>query len=154
MAECVDCAKKLGFFKPAMDEGRCYECDLTYTAKQELLDPNSMASLKQKIRAKIDAILLTTETAPQMTITRRVGLVTASGSSGLLGFKNGKDAMRDATASVLFDLKAEAHSVGANAVLGVTIQYLAISATQIAALGVNSTVVIVAGTAVEVDGLT
>jgi uncharacterized protein YbjQ (UPF0145 family) len=119
--------------------------------------------LDEKTRQKsseIRAILLTTETAPNLNITKRIEIVTAECALGMNMFKDlfagvrdivggrskaVQDTMRDARRAALYELKKEAHEVGANAVVGVDLDYVELSAS-------GSMVMLVAsGTAVVID---
>jgi len=109
---------------------------------------------------KIEAILLTTETAPNLNITKRIEIVTAECAFGMNIFKDlfagvrdivgGRSeavqkTMRDSRKTVLYELKKEAYEVGANAVVGVDLDYVEMSS-------VGSMVMLVAsGTAVMIE---
>lgn len=108
----------------------------------------------------IEAIVLTTETAPNLKITKRIEIVTAECAFGMNIFKDlfagvrdvvggrskaVQDTMRESRRVALHELKKEAHAVGANAVVGVDLDYVELSAA-------GSMVVLVAsGTAVVID---
>jgi uncharacterized protein YbjQ (UPF0145 family) len=77
----------------------------------------------------IEAIVLTTETAPNLNITKRIEIVTAEVAFGMNVFKDlfagirdivgGRSeavqaTMRDSRKTALYELKKEAHAVGAN----------------------------------------
>lgn len=109
--------------------------------------------------AAIEAILLTTETAINLNITRRIEIVTAECALGMHIFKDlfagvrdivgGRSeavqkTMRDARKTALFELKREAYLVGANAVVGVDLDYTEISANS------NMIMLVASGTAVIV----
>ena len=118
-------------------------------------------AIAAKREANIEAILLTTETAPNLPITERIEIVTAECAFGMNIFKDlfagvrdvigGRSeavqkTMRDARRTALYELKREAHAVGANAVVGVDLDYVELSAA-------GSMVMLVAsGTAVRLDG--
>ena len=108
----------------------------------------------------IDSILLTTETAPNLNITKRIEIVTAECVFGMNIFKDlfasardifgGRSetiqkTMRDSRKTVLYELKKEAYEVGANAVVGVDLDYVELSSA-------GSMVMLVAsGTAVVIE---
>ena len=110
----------------------------------------------------IDAILLTTETNPDIKILERIEIVTAECVYGMHIFKDifasirdivggrskaFQDTLRDARKTALYELKREAHEVGANAVVGVDLDYSEISG------GKNQMLFLVAsGTAVRIEG--
>jgi uncharacterized protein YbjQ (UPF0145 family) len=111
--------------------------------------------------AKIESILLTTETAPNLNITERFEIVTAECAFGMNIFKDlfagvrdivgGRSeavqkTMRDSRRTALYELKKEAYEVGANAVVGVDLDYVELSSA-------GSMVMLVAsGTAVVIEG--
>lgn len=158
MANCRSCGTKLGFFNRSAfsEKDVCVDCfdanieatDQTKIHKQEILD------------REIAAILLTTETAPNLNIVKRIEIVTAECAYGMNIFKDlfagvrdivgGRSeavqkTMRDARRTALYELKKEAHAVGANAVVGVDIDYVELSTA-------GSMVMLVAsGTAVIIE---
>ena len=152
MANCASCGKKFGFLEAGTD-GLCTQC--AYFAN---LDDDSIA--QHATKAEIQAILLTTETAPNLNITRRIEIVTAECAFGMNMFKDlfagvrdivgGRSeavqkTMRDSRKTVLYELKKEAYEVGANAVVGVDLDYVELSNT-------GSMVMLVAsGTAVVIE---
>jgi len=108
----------------------------------------------------MSAIILTTETAPNLNITKRIEIVTAECAFGMNIFKDlfagvrdivgGRSeavqkTMRDSRKTVLYELKKEAYEVGANAVVGVDLDYVELSSA-------GSMVMLVAsGTAVVIE---
>jgi hypothetical protein len=84
MANCIECGKKFGFLE-AGTNGLCNGC-----AFVENLEPDAFEQLNHKVEnnAKIDAILLTTETAPNLNITKRIEIVTAECAFGMNIFKD------------------------------------------------------------------
>jgi hypothetical protein len=92
MVKCVDCGKKQGMFDAWYNE-RCQTCHLTwqlendhqFAAQQQLIDE---ANAKQTLQGEIDAIMLTTETAPNLNITKRIEVVTAECAFGMNIFKD------------------------------------------------------------------
>ena len=156
MANCTSCGKKFGFLEAGTD-GLCTQC--AYFAN---LDDDSIAQVEDKYatKAEIQAILLTTETAPNLNITKRIEIVTAECAFGMNIFKDlfagvrdivgGRSeavqkTMRDSRKTVLYELKKEAYEVGANAVVGVDLDYVELS-------NAGSMVMLVAsGTAVVIE---
>ena len=169
MAECVECGKKIGFLDPGTD-GLCLSCAEVVADRKDLARRERATKAKeiaasrhpeQQQREKaINAILLTTETAPNLNITRRIEIVTAECAFGMNIFKDlfaavrdvvgGRseaiqETMRDSRRTALYELKKEAYEVGANAVVGVDLDYVELSA-------VGSMVMLVAsGTAVVIE---
>ncbi|EBA04180.1 hypothetical protein RB2150_06753 [Rhodobacterales bacterium HTCC2150] len=115
---------------------------------------------EQERQTGIDAILLTTETAPNLNITERIEIVTAECAFGMNIFKDlfagvrdivggrseaVQQTMRDSRKTALYELKKEAYEVGANAVVGVDLDYVELSKA-------GSMVMLVAsGTAVRIE---
>jgi len=160
LAKCAECGKKLGLFDPGTD-GLCGYCSLGAEGRQMMVAAQEQQAIAAKREANIEAILLTTETAPNLPITERIEIVTAECAFGMNIFKDlfagvrdvigGRSeavqkTMRDARRTALYELKREAHAVGANAVVGVDLDYVELSAA-------GSMVMLVAsGTAVRLDG--
>ena len=148
--ECRGCGVELKF-RNRGNFGFCKSCDK--------LSKPSIRSGKRK-NSQIDAITLTTETAPNLNITKRIEIVTAECAFGMNIFKDlfagvrdivggrsaaVQDTMRDARRTALYELKKEAYDVGANAVVGVDLDYVELSAS-------GSMVMLVAsGTAVVIE---
>jgi uncharacterized protein YbjQ (UPF0145 family) len=166
MADCIDCGKKIGFLNRG-DFGRCDTCSTSYYHKrldeeapeQERLQRERALNERQRVEA-IESILLTTETAPNLNITKRIEIVTAEVAYGMNIFKdlfaNVRDivggrseavqkTMRDARRTALYELKKEAHSVGANAVVGVALDYVELSGSS------NMVMLVASGTAVMIE---
>ena len=102
--------------------------------------------------------MLTTEAYPQgLTITRRVDVVTAECAFGMNIFKDlfagvrdivgGRSeavqkTLRDTRRVTLYELKKEAHAVGANAVVGVDLDYVELNAGVMVLLVASGTAVL------------
>lgn len=154
MAVCSSCGESLGAIRD--DElGRCLACanankPVTRRPAAHSSAMNSIDRIKaergqaQVIRNEIDAIVLTTETAPNLPITKRIEIVTAECAFGMNMFKDlfagvrnivgGRSeavqkTMRDSRRTALYELKKEAHAVGANAVVGVDLDYVELAGT-------------------------
>lgn len=159
MAACISCGEELSFF--AGDQNRrcnkCSKADL-WPVGHALYSERVEAELLRD--AEIEAIDLTTETAPNLKITKRIEIVTAECAFGMNIFKDlfagvrdivgGRSeavqkTMRDSRKTVLYELKKEAYEVGANAVVGVDLDYVELSSA-------GSMVMLVAsGTAVVIE---
>ena len=163
MAICLGCGKKLGLLERG-NEGRCFDCYMKHL--QEKKDAptrktgDELALYAVQNHEAIDAILLTTETAPDLKITKRIEIVTAEVAYGMHFFKDmfagvrdlvgGRSeavqkTMRDARRTALYELKREAHSVGANAVVAVDLDYVDLST------GGNMVMLVASGTAVVIE---
>ena len=153
MAICKSCNKQVSMWE-IRQGGVCNDC---HSGKS----PEDKAR-EHKIDAEIDAITLTTETAPNLKIMKRIEIVTAECAFGMNAFKDlfagvrnivgGRSeavqkTMRDSRRVALYELKKEAYEVGANAVVGVDLDYVELSSS-------GSMVMLVAsGTAVIVEDL-
>ena len=166
MAKCKSCLKEKGMFEGGM--GLCGDCfassmidGRTKTQEERLADEQSQKATEETRKAEIEAVMLTTEAYPQgLTITRRIEVVTAECAFGMNIFKDlfagvrdivgGRSeavqkTMRDSRRTALYELKKEAHAVGANAVVGVDLDYIELSSA-------GSMVLLVAsGTAVTME---
>lgn len=163
MADCNGCGKRLGFLEG--NNGFCEPCFISS------LSPNNRArdsekAVERKLASEkeletIKSVMLTTEAYPQgLVILERIEIVTAECAFGMNMFKDlfagvrdivgGRSeavqkTMRDSRRTALYELKREAHAVGANAVVGVDLDYVELS-------GVGSMVLLVAsGTAVRIE---
>lgn len=151
MAKCRNCGIDLAF----LNRGRlgfCKKCDD---------EGMGVGNMKSSRLSEIEAILLTTETAPNLNITKRIEIVTAECAFGMNIFKDlfagvrnvvggrseaVQETMRDSRRTALYELKKEAYEVGANAVVGVDLDYVELSSS-------GSMVMLVAsGTAVVIEG--
>ena len=175
MPTCKSCGERL--YTLDDDLGRCLDCanankpvslqhieteaqrrDRQLTS--ELQRAETRRSAEQAKQAAIKAIILTTETAPNLNITKRIEIVTAECAFGMNMFKDlfagirnvvgGRSeavqkTMRDSRRTALYELKKEAYEVGANAVVGVDLDYVELSSA-------GSMVMLVAsGTAVVIE---
>lgn len=140
----------------------CNKCGLSYPANEVRNGICSSCAKGQNIhdRRQIEAIMLTTETAPNINITKRIEVITAECAFGMNIFKDlfaavrdivgGRSeavqkTLRDSRKTVLYELKKEAYSVGANAVVGIDLDYMEMSS------GGSMLLVVASGTAVIVE---
>jgi uncharacterized protein YbjQ (UPF0145 family) len=159
MSKCITCSAQLGFFS-GDEHRRCNTC--AKANKWPVGHPNA-ASPEEKLRkskerrASIEAVILTTESTPSIEIIKRIEIVTAECAFGMNLFKDlfagvrdivgGRSeavqkTMRDARRTALYELKSEAYEVGANAVVGVSLNYVELSSTG------NMVMLVASGTAV------
>ena len=147
MAECIECGRNLSNFeiRQGGGGGACARCQILPQKQPQIA---------------FGPILLTTETAPNLNITKRIEIVTAECAFGMNIFKDlfagvrdivgGRSeavqkTMRDSRKTALYELKKEAYAVGANAVVGVDLDYVELSSA-------GSMVMLVAsGTAVVIE---
>ena len=168
MAECKECGKSMGFadkVNAKSYDGKCIGCtkalqDNHGKSKEDLEVIKTQVAADTQKEAAINSIVLTTETAPNLKITKRIEIVTAECAFGMNIFKDlfagvrdivgGRSeavqkTMRDSRKTALYELKKEAYEVGANAVVGVDLDYVEMSS-------VGSMVMLVAsGTAVVIE---
>jgi uncharacterized protein YbjQ (UPF0145 family) len=148
MAKCTKCGAKMGFSM----SNYCEACIATQARSESGIGDEKLT--------KIDAIMLTTETAPNLNITKRIEIVTAECAFGMNIFKDlfagvrnvvgGRSeavqkTMRDSRRTALYELKREAYEVGANAVVGVDLDYVELSAAG------NMVMLVASGTAVIIE---
>lgn len=164
LAICADCGKSLGWGQ-TREGGVCKECYITRKKKEKLGDEYQEDEyLEEKLtrKAEIDALLLTTETYPEgLKITKRIEVVTAECAFGMNIFKDlfagvrniigGRSeavqkTLRDTRRTALYELKKEAYEVGANAVVGVDLDYV-----ELAATGSTMVLLVASGTAVRIE---
>lgn len=141
------------------------QCHSVYVANPLESPSNKLQKALQAERereeAALRAFIITTETQPNIRITKRLGIVSAEVAYGMNVFKDlfssirnvvgGRSeaiqkTMRDSRETVLQELKREAHALGANAVVAVDLDY-----TQIGDSGWSMVLVVATGTAVIVD---
>jgi hypothetical protein len=129
MAECKKCGRKLGFWEGKYF-GACPDC------------ADQTSNQRAEINEAIDSILLTTETAPNLEIKSRVGIIMADADCSFTV------KMVENNNALQFKLRSEAYSIGANAVVGITFNMIE---TYSATLGVNTFKLIAYGTAVIIE---
>ncbi len=167
MAICKQCGKSSGFFD--VSGGRCFECRTTLekdsTASRERLlqairlGPDPVLVEKQNLDSALASIVLTTESAHDLPIIERLEIITAECVLGMNIFNDIGSALRDlvggrnetyqvklreARKTVLGELKREAHQLGANAVVGVDLDY-----SEISGGGKSMLFLVASGTAVR-----
>lgn len=159
MPTCRACGKSYGILSG--HAGRCDEC---VSSGRNAASPESAAEQAKAeaatLRAKIDGVILTTETyAPDLQIVERLGVVTAECAFGMNLFKDifavGRDifggraasiqnALKDARNTALDELRLEAAKLGANAVIAVDLDY-----SEISGGGKSMLFLVATGTAVK-----
>ena len=160
MAECSECGKKLGWLDPGSD-GLCGDCTLSIIGKQMIDATIQQEETLQAHNEATSRIMLTTESNPNLNITKRIEIVTAECAYGMNIFKDllagvrnivggrseaVQSTMRDARKTALYELKKEAHAVGANAVVGVDLDYV-----ELAGSGSSMLMLVASGTAVVIE---
>ena len=170
MATCKQCEKEMGFadrMNAKSYGGLCVSCTSNNQSRDAQIATGTTAEeveakrqAEAAINAQIDAVVLTTETAPNLNITKRIEIVTAECAFGMNIFKDlfagvrdivggrskaVQDTMRDARRTALYELKKEAYEVGANAVVGVDLDYVELSASGSMVMLVASGTAVVIG---------
>ena len=164
MAKCKGCGTELTIINKANDN-HCIKCDvrLSMNTGSSASPTTGAASAASSARiADIEAVMLTTESAPNLQVKKRLEVVTAEVAYGMNIFKDlfasvrdivgGRSeavqkTMRDARRTALYELKKEAHSVGANAVIAVDLDYVELSGGA----GANMVMLVASGTAVVIE---
>lgn len=166
MANCRECMRRLYEGNASPNEHLCANC---YTPEiissheekeKQKAERDQLIAGQRKLRPPVQEIMLTTETAPNLNITKRIEIVTAEVAYGMNIFKDlfasvrdvvgGRSeavqaTMRDARRTALYELKKEAHAVGANAVVGVDLDYVELSSSK------SMVMLVASGTAVIVE---
>ena len=169
MARCSACGTGMTFTESNIAlsfGGKCKDCIIRDNPEQKDKLQNKKTKEQQKLDNEqeldttIDAIMLTTEAAPNINITKRIEIITAECAFGMNIFKElfagvrdivgGRSkavqkTMRDSRRTALYELKKEAHAVGANAVVGVDLDYMELSS------GGTMVLLVASGTAVVVE---
>ncbi|WP_232962455.1 YbjQ family protein [Paracoccus tegillarcae] len=142
----------MGFFGKVGDScSQCKSAQLVGESDETISGPNETNS-------EINNIILTTECGTNLEIFERIEIVTAECAYGMNIFRDlftsardivgGRskaiqNTMRDARRMALLELKREAHAVGANAVVGVDLDYVELSGAG------NMVMLVASGTAVR-----
>jgi uncharacterized protein YbjQ (UPF0145 family) len=169
MARCSACGTGMTFTESNIAlsfGGKCKDCIIRDNPEQKDKLQNKKTKEQQKLDNEqeldttIDAIMLTTEAAPNINITKRIEIITAECAFGMNIFKDlfagvrdivggrskaVQESMRDSRRTALYELKKEAHAVGANAVVGVDLDYMELSS------GGTMVLLVASGTAVVVE---
>lgn len=174
--ECEQCGKTLGFFEvsdpfeasdPSFSAVLCYACSdenrrkVAETSREESDKTRKLAAV---FEAELAEIVLTTETDVDFKVTQRLEIITAECVFGMNIFRDffagirdiaggrseaTQKVLRDSRKTVLNELRKEAHSIGANAVIGVDLDY-----SEFSGGGKSMLFLVASGTAViaELEG--
>lgn len=160
MPTCKECGSKVGLFE--LHEGQCWPCRQSAEKRDRATaseaDAAAIAATDETDR-KAALVILSTEAAPDLRVEQRLDIVTAEFAVGM-GLltdvfnawrdvfggrsKSYQNALKDARRAVLLELRREAHSVGADAVLGVSLDY-----SEISGGGKSMLFLVASGTAVK-----
>ncbi len=164
---CKKCGTKVSFLKQVV--GYCEDCHLDQIAIHTGGAPREVRQIEiaereeqqRTIQAQAAGMIVTTETAHNLPVTERLGIVAGETVLGVSVFKDMmadlrgavggnsqtmQTAMKDARQQAMEDLKAEAVALGADAVVGVSIEYNDIGGSG------KMMVVAATGTAVKLAG--
>jgi len=150
MANCGRCGKELTFVERIAREcqdclSRDHEAFLAEHGNQPV--PSDAAAIsssdkQEQVEAAVAAIMITTETAHNLDVVKRLDIITAecvfgmnifkdigAGLRDLVGGRNDafQKTLRDARNTVMLELRHEAWKLGADAVVGVDLDYSEIS---------------------------
>lgn len=163
MAVCSACGREVS--RLTLVQGKCGDCfNREYYAREDA--KREAQNLKHAAEAETASaaaqIVLTTESAPGLSIARRLDIVTAEVVIGLHLFKDVaavfrdafggrsktmQDGLREARKTALAELRREAHALGADAVVGVDLDY-----SEISGGGKSMLFLVASGTAVTLAG--
>jgi len=162
MALCTSCGKD--FYQIQLVNGLCMTCHEASRADRAAAKQKADDEYLEKLTAEKEAagrIILTTETAHNLPVARRLDIVTAEVVIGMHLFKDiasawrdafggrskvMQDGLRDARKSALDELRREALALGADAVVGVDLDY-----SEISGGGKSMLFLVASGTAVTLD---
>ena len=147
MAKCKTCGKSIRAWMAL--GGACEDCFSHLKKKEDAAESQLRrkedAAERELAQQELDAIILTTETAPNLNIKSRVGIIMADADCAFdVAMVKNKDAL-------LSNLKSEAHTIGANAVVGVTFNMIETYSASIGIGKVNTFKLIAYGTAVIIE---
>lgn len=154
MATCSVCGQVYGLKSPEPD--MCRSC---YENPRQAEEINSRNQVRQDRLEAVESVMLTTETSLDLKILKRIEVISAEVAFGMSIFKDlfvdvrnivggrsktVQDTMREARRTALYELKREAHEIGANAVVGVDLDYVELSAhsTMVMLVATGTAVVI------------
>ena len=154
MAICKNCERVVSLWERL--DGLCPECQTEQKMQKE-----QAISTQNEFDAEIEAILITTENAPDLNITDRLGIVTAQAAFEINNFKDivvgfmnpvkGRSSELEKQLDILkeralYSLKEKAHALKASGVVAVDIDISTVTIGQISML-----MLVASGTAVVVE---
>ena len=153
MAECTGCGKTIKGWQSTLG-GTCSTCH-SKIAKQVVKKDN------EQLQEALEAIMLTTETAPNLNITKRIDIISAQAAFEINNFKDmfvgfmnpvkGRSnelekQLNELRVKSTQNLKAKAHEIGANAIVAVDLD---LSTVTIG--GISMMMMMASGTAVVIE---
>lgn len=160
MPKCNQCGGSFGFLD--LRAGECPECREKAAAAKARPDTESVEKAKAE-KVALARIILTTETAHNLPIAKRLDIISAEVVIGMHLFKDiagvfrdvfggrskvMQDGLREARKSALDELRREAHALGADAVVGIDLDY-----SEISGGGKSMLFLVASGTAVTLTSL-
>ena len=144
MSKCGVCSRNLNWFSFRDEHFRCAGC--VEGNKWPIGHPKVDGAAERELaQQELDAIILTTETAPNQNIKSRVGIIMADADcSFTVKMVENNNALQS-------KLRSEAHSIGANAVVGITFDMIETYSASIGIGKVNTFKLIAYGTAVVIE---
>ena len=136
MAECKVCNKTIKTWE--VIGGKCDAC-FKWSERKKSETQQELAD------QELEAIILTTETAPNLNIVSRVGIIMAEADCSFTV------KMVENNHALQSKLRSEAYSIGANAVVGITFQMIETYSATLGVSKVNTFKLIASGTAVIVE---
>ena len=164
MAVCEMCGRKTSWLDPFASGKYCGACWPKVRAAEDAADRERIDASqagRTAIEAEAARIILTTETAHNLPVSERLDIVTAEVIVGMHLFKDiasafrdtfggrskvMQDGLRQARKTALDELRLEAHALGADAVVGVDLDY-----SEISGGGKSMLFLVASGTAVKLD---
>lgn len=161
MAKCRKCGADIGLLSMASD-GLCKQCRAQEfeEMKAEIVDREEASAQQAEAAAQAaERIILTTETAHNLPVAERLDIVTAEVVIGMHLFKDiasafrdtfggrsktMQDGLREARKTALSELRMEAQALGADAVVGIDLDY-----SEISGGGKSMLFLVASGTAVS-----
>lgn len=160
MPVCRDCGTKIPLM--GSNEGRCFPCHLENKNREKAV-ADQAAAMSAAEAAEIDAkaamVVLSTDAATDLKVAQRIDVISAEFAVGM-GLltdifnawrdvfggrsKSYQNTLKDARRTVLQELRREAHALGADAVLGVKLDY-----SEISGGGKSMLFLVASGTAVR-----
>jgi uncharacterized protein YbjQ (UPF0145 family) len=168
VADCVECGKKFGFLEAGIG-GRCTSCAYLATVDTATMkkieknhqDAEANRLISQEQSDRINSVLITTETAPNLNIIKRLDVVSAQAAFEInnfkdlfVGFMNPADGRSNELEKQLDglrtkstrNLKVKAYEIGANAIVAVDLD---LSTVTIG--GISMMMMMASGTAVVIE---
>ena len=162
MASCMKC-KRTGFGFLEIKSGLCPSCRRSLEVAEEAKTREQRQRTKaetDQINSKIDAIVLTTETAPNLNITKRIDIISAQAAFEINNFKDlfvgfmnpvrGRSnelerQLEELRVQSSQKLKAKAYELGANGIVAVDLDLSTVT------IGGISMMMMASGTAVVIE---